>query len=51
MTQQGRCAVPRTKGSFDAALQITPAWLTTLDVLTVGTWVDGNLATSRYRAP
>jgi vitamin B12 transporter len=41
-TQEELLRRPKNKGSFDAAWQMTPAWLTTLDVLTVGTWVDGN---------
>ena len=41
-TQEELLRRPKNKGSFDAAWQITPVWLTTFDVLTVGTWVDGN---------
>ena len=33
---------PKNKGSFNAAWQLTHAWSANLDVLTVGTWVDGN---------
>ena len=52
-TQQELLRRPKNKGSFDAAWQITPVWLTTLDVLTVGTWVDGNrdFSVSRQDAP
>jgi vitamin B12 transporter len=52
-TQQELLRRPKNKGSFDAAWQITPAWLTTLDVLAVGTWVDGNrdFSVARQDAP
>ena len=33
---------PKNRGNFDASWQISSAWRATLDVLSVGTWVDGN---------
>jgi vitamin B12 transporter len=33
---------PKHRGTFDANWQATPAWQWNLDVLWVGTWVDGN---------
>jgi len=44
---------PKHKGSFDAAWQLTPQWRATLDLLSVGTWVDGNrdFSVARLDAP
>jgi vitamin B12 transporter len=33
---------PKHRGDFSASWQATRAWLLSLDVLSVGTWVDGN---------
>ena len=40
--QQELLRRPKNKGTFLAQWQATRAWLLSLDVLTVGTWVDGN---------
>jgi vitamin B12 transporter len=40
--QQELLRRPKNKGTFLAEWQATRAWQLSLDVLTVGTWVDGN---------
>jgi len=44
---------PKHKGTFNAAWQATRAWSLNLNVLTVGTWVDGNrdFSITRLDAP
>jgi vitamin B12 transporter len=44
---------PKNKGTLLAQWQATSAWLLSLDVLAVGTWVDGNrdFSVSRLDAP
>jgi vitamin B12 transporter len=44
---------PKHKGTFDASWQATRAWLVDLNVLCVGSWVDGNrdFSVARLEAP
>ncbi|MBV8342406.1 MAG: TonB-dependent receptor, partial [Gammaproteobacteria bacterium] len=51
--QQELLRRPKHRGTFLAAWQATRAWSTSLDILSVGTWVDGNrdFSVSRLDAP
>jgi vitamin B12 transporter len=41
-TNQELLRRPKNRGTFDATWQLTRAWQATLDVLSVGSWADGN---------
>jgi vitamin B12 transporter len=41
-TNQELLRRPKNRGTFDATWQLSRAWQATLDVLSVGSWADGN---------